>query len=143
MSFYPIEPLDRIQWLSTEYGRKPGTINRDSVKCGIGTSWEAVIRGHTHYKPPIVVRHLHDLRRVLKYLKYLIDALNADFEWRRLKSVNPLLQWNHKKSYTEQLKTRGPWATTLNWMHSYDGYIQPTYCKRCMQEKLTFHLPGN
>ena len=26
-------------------------------------------------------------------------------------------------------------------MYSYEGYIQPKYCKSCMQEKLTFHLP--
>ena len=38
-------------------------------------------------------------------------------------------------------KTRGPWATTLTWMYSYEGYIQPKYCKCCMQEKLTFRLP--
>ena len=38
-------------------------------------------------------------------------------------------------------KTRGPWATTLIWMYSYEGYIQPKFCKCCMQEKLTFHLP--
>ena len=37
--------------------------------------------------------------------------------------------------------TRGPWATKLAWMYSYEGYIQPKYCKCCMQEKLTFHLP--
>ena len=29
----------------------------------------------------------------------------------------------------------------LTWMYSYEGYIQPKYCKCCMQEKLTFHLP--
>ena len=32
-------------------------------------------------------------------------------------------------------KTRGPWATTLIWMYSYERYIQPKYCKRCMQER--------
>ena len=37
--------------------------------------------------------------------------------------------------------TRGPWATTLTWMYSYEGYIQPKYCKCCMQENLAFHLP--
>ena len=37
--------------------------------------------------------------------------------------------------------TRGPWATTLALMYSYEGYIQPKYCKCCMQEKLTFCLP--
>ena len=26
-------------------------------------------------------------------------------------------------------KNRGPWATMLTWMYSYDGYIQPKYCK--------------
>ena len=29
----------------------------------------------------------------------------------------------------------------LTWMYSYEGYIQPKYCKCCMQEKLTFGLP--
>ena len=29
----------------------------------------------------------------------------------------------------------------LTWMYSYEGYIQPKYCKCCMQEKSTFHLP--
>ena len=28
----------------------------------------------------------------------------------------------------------------LTWMYSYEGYIQPKYCKSCMQEKLTFRL---
>ena len=40
-----------------------------------------------------------------------------------------------------QLATRGPSATTLIWMFSYEGYILTKYCKCCMQEKLTFHLP--
>ena len=46
-------------------------------------------------------------------------------------------------SISKSDKTRGPWATTLTWMYSYDGYIQPKYmyCKCCMQEKLTFRLP--
>ena len=26
-------------------------------------------------------------------------------------------------------------------MYSYEGYIEPKYCKCCMQEKLTFCLP--
>ena len=37
--------------------------------------------------------------------------------------------------------TRGPWATTLTWMYSCEGYIQPKYCKCCMQENLAFHFP--
>ena len=36
---------------------------------------------------------------------------------------------------TKNSKTRGPWATTLTWTYSYEGYIQPKYCKCCMQEK--------
>ena len=40
-----------------------------------------------------------------------------------------------------RLKTRGPSATMLTWIYSYGGYIQPKYCKCCMQEKLTFRLP--
>ena len=42
-------------------------------------------------------------------------------------------------------KTRGPWATTLTWMYSYDGYIQPKYCKCCVQEKinLSFAMATN
>ena len=27
------------------------------------------------------------------------------------------------------------------WMYSYEGYIQPKYCKCCMQEKVAFRLP--
>ena len=39
-------------------------------------------------------------------------------------------------------QTRGPWATTLTWMYSYEGYIQPKYCKCCMQERITCkHTP--
>ena len=38
-------------------------------------------------------------------------------------------------------QTIGPWGTTLTWMYSYDGYIQPKYCKCYMQEKLIFRLP--
>ena len=37
-------------------------------------------------------------------------------------------------------KNRGPWATMLTWMYSYEGYIEPKYCKCCMQEKLTFDI---
>ena len=29
----------------------------------------------------------------------------------------------------------------LTWMYSYEDYIQPKYCKCCMQEQLTFHVP--
>ena len=50
--------------------------------------------------------------------------------------------WPHYISLRKKTtKNRGPSATTLTWMYNYEGYIQPKYCKCCMQEKLTFRLP--
>ena len=40
--------------------------------------------------------------------------------------------------HTSMKQTRGPLARTLTWMFSYEGYIQPKYCKCWMQENLTF-----
>ena len=37
--------------------------------------------------------------------------------------------------------TRGPWDTTLTWIFSFEGYIQPKYNRCCMQEKSIFRLP--
>ena len=45
------------------------------------------------------------------------------------------------KSWSFTHETVGPLAIRLTWMYSYEGYNQPKYCKCCMQEKLTFHLP--
>ena len=44
-----------------------------------------------------------------------------------------------------QTETRGSWATTLIWMYSYEGCIQPKYCKCCMHGKnsLSFALATN
>ena len=43
-------------------------------------------------------------------------------------------------NYDNLYTTRGPWATTLTLMYSYDGYIQPKYGKCCTKENLTFRL---
>ena len=73
---------------------------------------------------------------VLNHLKFITssrcDSKNVALQIKPL-CVKQILEWI---SYT-----RGPWATTLTWMYSYEGYIQPKYCKCCMQEKWTFRLP--
>ena len=61
------------------------------------------------------------------------DAYNAASD----QGLHCLHTWN---SFRNKI-TRGPRATTLTWMYSYEGYIQPKNWKCCTQEKLTFRLP--
>ena len=63
----------------------------------------------------------------------------SDFFYFYHKTLTSWLSWC--VSHLRQRKTRGPWATTLTWIYSYEGYIQPKYCKCCMQENLAFQLP--
>ena len=59
-----------------------------------------------------------------------LDAAQMSFD----KKFNAAMQHPTLFFFLSPYRTRGPWATTLTWMYSYKGYIQPKYCKCCMQE---------
>ena len=68
--------------------------------------------------------------------------IDVDLKYYCMYSINFVsFQYLCPPVIVKEVITRGPWATKLTWMYSYEGYIQPKYCECCMREKLTFRLP--
>ena len=93
---------------------------------------------HIYWAEQNIERTIETLIRQCPFTP-LLWAETTIKEQQKLVTINSDIRnicWNHLKIWT-----RGPWATMLSWMYSYDGYIQSKYCQCCMQEKLNFCLP--